>query len=59
MTPQEAINHAAFFKNSEINRSDYFPMRQGEKGNPNVERFYKIGDLIFFYDQKMNCYYPW
>ena len=106
VSPQEAINYAAFSKNSEINRSGFSPFQlmmgknpgfpglseanpassnidganrymkalkridearikyreiecneklkkvMGEKINPNVERFYNIGDPVFFYDQK-------
>ena len=106
MSPQEAIDFAAFAKNSEVNRTGFSPLQlmmgtnpgfpglaeanpassnidganrymkalkriddarikyreidcneklkkvQGEKINPNVERFYNIGDPVFFYDQK-------
>ena len=106
MSPQEAVNHAAFSKNSEINRSKFSPFQLmmgqnpgfpglsevnpascnidsankymktlkkidqarikyreaecddklkkaiSEKINPNVERFYRIGDPVLFYDQK-------
>jgi hypothetical protein len=106
MKPQEAINHAAFAKNTDTNQTGFSPIQlmtgqnpkfpglsesnpassnldssskymktlksidsarvkmrevdcdvklkkvRSERINPNVERFYKLGDPVFFYDDK-------